>query len=99
MAVMPKVKPRVEKTDKKGINDYVAIKIDTDGQEVWKAEIGSSGTDILRKAIETRDGGYLLAGTSNGSVSRDKTSVQGRNDFWVVKLKDKDKEKKNAPRD
>lgn len=83
-----------KKTDKKGINDYVAIKIDTDGQEVWKAEIGSSGTDILRKAIETRDGGYLLAGTSNGSVSRDKTSVQGRNDFWVVKLKDKDKEKK-----
>lgn len=83
-----------KKTDQKGINDYVAIKIDADGQEVWKAEIGSGGTDILRKAIETRDGGYLLAGTSNGSVSRDKTSVQGRNDFWVVKLKDKDKEKK-----
>lgn len=45
-----------------------------------------------------RDGGYLLAGTSNGSISRDKNSMKGGNDFWIVKLKDKekkDKEKQN----
>lgn len=84
----------IKSTDKKGINDYVAIKIDFDRQIIWQREIGSTGTDILRKVVETRDGGYLLAGTSNGTTSRDKNSSQGRNDFWVVKLRDKDKEDK-----
>ena len=41
--------------------------------------------------METRDGGYLLAGTSKGSASRDKKSAKGGSDFWVVKLKDKTK--------
>ena len=83
-----------KRTDAKGINDYIALKIDPEGEEIWKAEVGSNGTDILRKAVETRDGGYLLAGTSKGEVSGEKNSSQGRNDFWVVKLRDKDKEDK-----
>lgn len=82
------------KTDKKEINDYIAIKIAADGDELWKKAVGSSGEDILRKLVETRDGGYLLAGTSKGQVSRDRNSGQGSNDFWVVKLKDKDKKEK-----
>jgi hypothetical protein len=81
------------KKEKAGINDYVAVKVAEDGDEKWTETFGSNGQDILRKAIETRDGGYLLAGTSNGAVSGDKTSGVGRNDFWVVKLKDKDKKK------
>ena len=83
------------KKDKQGINDYVVIKITPDGDERWTETFGSKGDDILRKAIETRDGGYLLAGTSNGTVSGDKMSGVGRNDFWVVKLKDKDKKKEH----
>lgn len=86
-----------KKKDREGINDYIAIKTDEKGEEQWTQSVGSSGEDILRKAIETRDGGYLLAGTSMGAPSRDRYSGQGRNDFWVVKLKDKKKkeEKKN----
>ena len=85
------------KKDREGINDYIAIKTDDKGEEQWTQTVGSGGEDILRKAIETRDGGYILAGTSMGSPSRDRYSGQGRNDFWVVKLKDKKKkeEKKN----
>jgi Secretion system C-terminal sorting domain len=79
------------KTDKKEINDYIALKISADGRELWKEAVGSKGEDILRKLLETRDGGYLLAGTSKGEISRDKNSGKGKNDFWVVKLKDKDK--------
>ncbi len=45
--------------------DYVAIKIDTKGDELWRKSVGSDGEDILKKAIETRDGGYVLAGTSD----------------------------------
>ncbi|TRX34056.1 T9SS type A sorting domain-containing protein [Flavobacterium sp. ZT3R18] len=77
--------------DKEGINDYIAFKISDTGEELWKKTVGSKGEDILRKLIETRDGGYLLAGTSNSKSSRDKNSTIGGNDFWVVKLKDKQK--------
>jgi hypothetical protein len=77
--------------DKAGINDYIALKISDAGEELWKKTVGSKGEDILRKLIETRDGGYLLAGTSNSKSSQDKNSTIGGNDFWVVKLKDKQK--------
>ena len=79
------------KKQDKGINDYIALKIDATGQEIWTQSVGSSGEDILRKLIETRDGGYLLAGTSNAASSMDKNSTIGSNDFWVVKLQDKTK--------
>ena len=63
-----------------------------------RENVGSNGQDILRKVIEIRDGGYLLAGTSQGKVSRDRASSIGRSDFWVVKLKDKKKKKeKKSP--
>lgn len=77
--------------DKEGINDYIALKIDENGEELWNKTVGSNGEDILRKVIETRDGGYLMAGTSNSGSSNDKKSNIGGNDFWVVKLKDKSK--------
>lgn len=51
--------------DKEGTNDYIALKTDAEGKELWSRTIGSEGEDMLRKLIETRDGGYLLAGTSN----------------------------------
>jgi hypothetical protein len=77
--------------EKDGINDYIALKIDEKGEELWNKTVGSAGEDILRKLIETRDGGYLMAGTSNSGASKDKNSNIGGNDFWVVKLKDKEK--------
>lgn len=80
----------LKRSDSRGINDYVAIKIDKEGEEKWRQEVGSSGDDILQSLIKTRDGGYVLAGTTNGAVSSDKNSIQGRHDFWVVKLKDKE---------
>lgn len=79
-------------SNKKGTDDYVAIKIDSIGQELWRKVVGSSGTDVLRELVQTRDGGYLLVGTSDGLPSRDKNSGKGLEDFWVVKLKDRDKE-------
>ncbi|MFC5976370.1 T9SS type A sorting domain-containing protein [Flavobacterium salmonis] len=77
-----------------GINDYIALKIDGQGEEIWNKTVGSNGEDILRKLFETRDGGYLMAGTSNSNSSKDKNSAIGSNDFWVVKLKDKTKVEK-----
>ncbi|MFC6096431.1 T9SS type A sorting domain-containing protein [Flavobacterium qiangtangense] len=96
-----------KKKEKEGINDYIALKVSSEGEVLWDATVGSNGEDILKKLVKTRDGGYLLAGTSTPAVpkgmavktaSRDRNSAIGRSDFWVVKLRDKDKkeEKKRA---
>lgn len=85
---------RLKSKDSKGINDYVFFKIDGERDKVWEKTVGSNGTDIMKKVVETHDGGYLLSGISSGSVSRDRNTGKGRFDFWVVKLKDKDKKEK-----
>lgn len=85
----------------KGTGDYVVIKIDAKGEEKWRKDVGSDGEDILKKVVETRDGGYLMAGTSKSPLTPeggikatgDKSSGKGGADFWVVKLKDKNKKK------
>ena len=82
------------KADKEGVNDYIALKIKANGDEIWTQTVGSKGDEVLNKLFETRDGGYILAGTSKGEVSRDKNSFKGGSDFWIVKLKDKDKKDK-----
>lgn len=76
-------------SDTEGINDYIALKINKNGEKLWSKTVGSKEDDILQKLIETRDGGYVLAGTSDGDKSKDKSSKIGATDFWVVKLKDK----------
>ncbi|MBE8725374.1 T9SS type A sorting domain-containing protein [Flavobacterium hungaricum] len=68
---------------------YIALKINEEGEEIWRKKIGSNGEDVLQKLFEIRDGGYLMAGTSKSSTSKEKKSSIGGNDFWVVKLKDK----------
>ncbi|CCG52182.1 Protein of unknown function precursor [Flavobacterium indicum GPTSA100-9 = DSM 17447] len=82
---------KIAKNDKEGISDYLALKINAKGEEIWTKSIGSKGEEVMKKLLETRDGGYVLAGTSKGTSSRDKQSNIGGSDFWVVKLKDKDK--------
>lgn len=80
-----------KKADKEGINDYIALKIKATGEEIWTQTVGSKGDEILKKLFETRDGGYILAGTSIGNASKDKNAAIGGSDFWIVKLRDKEK--------
>ncbi|WP_333696644.1 T9SS type A sorting domain-containing protein [Flavobacterium sp.] len=79
------------KRDKEGVGDFVLIKTSLSGDEVWRKYIGSNDQNALSKVFEARDGGYILSGTANGKSSRDRKSSVGREDFWVVKLKDKSK--------
>lgn len=63
---------------KKGTDDYIALKISEKGQELWSESVGSDGEDILRKVVETRDGGYLFAGIGSPTTlvqSQDQSSV------------------------
>jgi len=75
------------KTNKKS---YVSIQVNEKGEHVWEKELSTSGDDLLRKTVITRDGGLVFAGNSTGKDAKYKTSAQGRDDYWVVKLGPKD---------
>ncbi|WP_210466817.1 T9SS type A sorting domain-containing protein, partial [Rufibacter roseolus] len=71
----------------KGLDDYWVVRLDRDGNKLWDRSIGGSGSEIQQSLIQTSDGGYLLGGYSNTSISGDKTSgSRGGYDYWVVKL-------------
>lgn len=80
------------KTDNKGINDYIALKINSRGETLWSKTLGGKDTDQLKGLTRTRDGGYILAGNSDSKKSDDKDKASiGGNDYWIVKLGEKNK--------
>ena len=86
----------VLKSTKSGQNySYIGVELDEEGEMTWEKELSSSGADVLRKVIQTREGGYVFAGTSDGGYGKIKQSQKGRNDFWIVKVAKKDKEKED----
>lgn len=82
-----------EGNDRKGIDDYWVQKIDTEGKVLWKKTLGGKQSDRLQNVVVSRDGGYILAGTSDSGKGRDKEAAgQGRDDYWIVKLRDQESE-------
>lgn len=79
-----------EKTFKKS---YISLIVNEKGEEIWNKTLSTDGSDLLRKVTQTRDGGFVFAGNSNGKISGDKKSFQGKDDYWIVKLRAKEKEK------
>ncbi|MGA2296026.1 MAG: T9SS type A sorting domain-containing protein [FCB group bacterium] len=72
-----------------GDNDSWVVKLDISGAIQWQKCLGGSGNDWARTILQTRDGGYIVAGatTSNdGDVSGNHDSNNVYWDFWVVKL-------------
>ncbi len=53
----------------------------------WQNTIGGADFDRPDSIIQTSDGGYLVAGTSESDISGDKTeNSNGEEDYWVIKL-------------
>ena len=57
-----------KKEDCRGGNDYWLVKLDAGGEELWQRTLGGKGQDDLLCVVTTRDGGYLLAGSSDSST-------------------------------
>lgn len=62
-----------KKEDSQGGLDYWIVKLDNEGQIEWQKTIGGQYHDELRSIIQTADGGYMLAGSSNSTATGDKT--------------------------
>ncbi|RDC64884.1 T9SS type A sorting domain-containing protein [Adhaeribacter pallidiroseus] len=53
---------------------------------LWEKTLGGPGSEYLSTIRLTRDGGYILGGTSNSPVSGDKTDPRrGETDYWIIK--------------
>ncbi|PSR55162.1 hypothetical protein AHMF7605_17435 [Adhaeribacter arboris] len=71
----------------KGGWDYWIVKLKADGSKEWDKTIGGNSDDYFRSVQQTRDGGYILGGSSYSNKSSDKSSPsKGGQDYWVVKL-------------
>lgn len=73
--------------DNHGDLDFWIWKMKESGELDWQKSFGGAGFDLLQSIKNTRDGGFILAGTSNSSKSfQKKENCKGLSDFWVIKL-------------
>jgi PKD repeat protein len=71
----------------RGDHDYWIVKLNSSGTKVWDRTFGGSVSDNARAIINTPDGGFLVAGSSNSPLSGDKSeSSRGLADYWILKL-------------
>ena len=68
----------IELTEEKK-QDFWIIKLDKNGNMEWDEVFGEKGTDIANSIIQTRDGGYAVA----GSIW---TIYASKQDIWAIKL-------------
>ena len=61
--------------------DFYLVKIDQEGKLQWENTFGGGGEDVGRSLVQTRDGGYIMLGTT-------KSFVNGENgiDMMLVKV-------------
>ncbi len=71
----------------KGKDDFLIIKTDEQGNEKWRSNIGTLKKEVLKKIVETRDGGYVLVGSQMTHTAKGDT----HSDYYIVKIGDKDK--------
>ncbi len=67
--------------------DYWVWKMDEKGELDWQKAFGGSGADLLQAVRLTKDGGFILAGTSDSKKGdQKKDDGFGKEDFWIIKL-------------
>ena len=68
-----------------GDQDVWVVRLNQTGDLQWQKCLGGTGSDISHGAIQTSDGGFLIAGetaSNDGNVSGNHGSL----DFWIIKL-------------
>ncbi|WP_242092129.1 hypothetical protein [Aestuariivivens sediminicola] len=80
-------------TENEGQTDYWLLKLDGSGNLSWQRSFGYSGVDNGISMIQTRDGGYLLAGildvSASGGLGNSRSALSKKHaggDYWVIKL-------------
>ncbi|MBO0358461.1 T9SS type A sorting domain-containing protein [Hymenobacter sp. BT186] len=70
-----------------GYTSFWVVKVDASGTKQWDRTFGGTGRNELYALQQTSDGGYILGGQSDSSISGDKTQASlGGDDMWLVKV-------------
>ena len=67
------------------LGDFWGIKMDANGNKIWRRYFGGTQADLNKDVIETDDSGFLLVGVSD-SPDFDISNAIGADDFWVIKV-------------
>lgn len=68
-----------------GYHDFWVVKLNNNGDTVWTQALGGKSRDEAWSVWQTRDNGYIVAGTAN-SNDGDVHNNHGADDYWVVRL-------------
>ncbi|CAN0127648.1 unnamed protein product [Ectocarpus sp. 12 AP-2014] len=75
-----------------GGTDFVAVKLDDSGTEVWRWQDGTVEDDVVEAVVHSDDGSAVLAGHTYGSWSSDNADGSFSKDFAAVMLSSDGKE-------
>lgn len=70
--------------DQHGLDDWLAVKADAEGNPEWSKVYGGSDYDYCYAACNAFGGGYMLAGNTR-STDGDVTFNHGLTDAWLIK--------------
>jgi hypothetical protein len=62
------------------------VKLDADGNFIWKKVVGGSDMEYVNGICKTNDGGYVIAATTRSNNNGNVGSNHGQDDGWVFKL-------------
>jgi PKD repeat protein len=68
-----------------GLADYLIVDLTPQGYSTWNKRLGGSGVDQAYSILQTADGGYAVAGSTE-SKDGDVRGNHGFSDYWIVKL-------------
>ncbi len=66
-----------------GDTDFWIVKTDANGNHLWDETYGGTGRDVANSVIQANDGGYIIAGGVDQTISGSWPPPSG--DAWVVK--------------
>lgn len=72
-------------TGNHGLSDGLIVKLNATGNIQWQKCLGGLKYDILNSIQQTKDNGYIVAGSSM-SNDGDVSGNHGDEDFWIAKL-------------
>jgi hypothetical protein len=65
--------------------DYWIVKVDSGGRLLWQESAGSVNNDDASSIVQSRDGSYVVAGSSNPFPPKDREESENY-DYMIVKL-------------
>ena len=72
---------------KHGVGEFWGIRLDSNGQLLWRRFFGGTNNDRSYSVLQTTDGGFLMTGSSE-SDDFDVSNPNGSYDFWAVRIND-----------